>query len=65
MYIVGNTALYAGLLMAAYGLAANFIGIKKNSARWLESARGAVLALVLLTSVASFLLFYLLGTGQF
>lgn len=65
MYVIGNTVLYLGMLVATYSLIANIVGIKKSSRRWIESARGGVLSLVLLSSVASFLLFYILGTSQF
>ena len=48
-----------------YAIAANLIGIKKKDSRWLESARGGVLSLAFVASIAAFLLFYLLGTSQF
>lgn len=65
MYVIGNTALYLGIVISIYSLLANILGIKKKNNRWLESARGGVLSLVLLSSVASFLLMYMLGTSQF
>lgn len=65
MYMLGNITLILGVVISVYSLAANIIGIKKRSAKWIESARGGVLSLLLVTSIASFLLFYLLGTSQF
>lgn len=65
MYIIGNTALFFGLILSAYTLVANVIGIRKKSRKWLESAKGGILSILLLASIAAFLLFYLLGTSQF
>ena len=65
MYVIGNTVLYLGILIALYSIIANIIGMKKKSRAWIESARGGVLSLVLLSCIAAFLLFYLLGTSQF
>lgn len=65
MYVIGNTALYLGILISIYSLFANILGIRNKNNRWLESARGGVLSLVLLSSAASFLLLYILGTSQF
>ena len=65
MYVIGNTVLYLGILIAFYSIIANIIGMKKKSSIWIESARGGVLSLVLLSCIAAFLLFYLLGTSQF
>lgn len=65
MYVIGNTTLYLGMVIAAYSIIANVIGLKKKENKWIESARGGVLSLVLLSSIASFLLLYNLGTGQY
>ncbi|PLR79452.1 cytochrome C biogenesis protein [Bacillus sp. V3-13] len=65
MYLIGNISLILGIVIALYSLAANMTGIKKRSPKWLESARGGILSLVFLSSIASFLLFYILGTSQF
>ncbi|MDQ0154103.1 heme lyase CcmF/NrfE family subunit [Robertmurraya andreesenii] len=65
MYIIGNTALYLGIAIAVYALIANLIGIKNKNNRLLESARGGVLSLVFVSSIATFLLLYNLGTSQF
>lgn len=65
MYVVGNTALYLGMIISLYALIANLAGVKRKNSRLLESARGSVLALVFLSAVASFLLLYILGTSRF
>lgn len=65
MYIIGNTALYLGIAISVYSLIANLIGLKKNNHKMLESARGGIVSLVLVSSIASFLLLYNLGTSQF
>lgn len=65
MFVLGNTVLYLGVFISAYALIANIVGIKTKNNKWIESARGGILSLVLLSSVASFLLLYLLGTSQF
>lgn len=65
MYVIGNTALYLGIIISLYALIANIAGVRKENNRLLESARGSVLALVFLSSIASFLLLYILGTSQF
>jgi cytochrome c-type biogenesis protein CcmF len=65
MYLIGNITLYLGIAIAAYSILANIIGIKKQSSKWIESARGGVLSLVFLSLTASFLLLYLLATSQF
>lgn len=65
MYIIGNTALYLGIAISFYSLIANIIGLKTKNNKLLESSRGGVLALVLVGSVASFLLLYILGSSQF
>jgi cytochrome c-type biogenesis protein CcmF len=65
MYLIGNITIYLGIVIAAYAIIANIIGIKKQNPKWIESARGAVLSLVFISLLASFLLLYLLGTSQF
>ena len=65
MYLIGNIAIYLGIAISIYGLIANAFGIKRKSSKWLESARGAVLSLAFVSSIASFLLLYILGTSQF
>lgn len=65
MYIIGNTALYLGIAISVYSIIANIIGLRKNNHKLLESARGGVLSLVLVSCIASFLLLYNLGTSQF
>jgi cytochrome c-type biogenesis protein CcmF len=65
MYLIGNITLYLGIGIAAYSIIANIIGIKKQSSKWLESARGGVLSLVFVSLTASFLLLYLLATSPF
>ncbi|MCM3575793.1 heme lyase CcmF/NrfE family subunit [Mesobacillus subterraneus] len=65
MYLIGNISIYLGIVISLYGIIANIVGIKKKSSKWIESARGAVLSLAFVASIASFLLLYLLGTSQF
>jgi cytochrome c-type biogenesis protein CcmF len=65
MYLIGNITIYLGIVIAAYAIIANIIGIKKQSQKWIESGRGAVLSLVFISLLASFLLLYILGTSQF
>lgn len=65
MYVLGNVALYLGIGLSIYALIANIIGIKKQDQRWLESARGGVLSIAFVASIAAFLLLYLLATSQF
>lgn len=55
MYLIGNISIYLGIVISLYGIIANIVGIKKKSDKWLESARGAVLSLAFVASVASFL----------
>ncbi|WLR55989.1 heme lyase CcmF/NrfE family subunit [Mesobacillus subterraneus] len=65
MYLIGNISIYLGIVISLYGIMDNIVGIKKKSGKWIESARGAVLSLAFVASIASFLLLYLLGTSQF
>ena len=65
MYLIGNITIYLGIVIAAYALIANILGIRKHSKKWIESARGAVLSLIFVSLLASFLLLYFLGTSQF
>ncbi|WP_147532680.1 heme lyase CcmF/NrfE family subunit [Bacillus marasmi] len=65
MYILGNLSLYLGMIISLYALIANFIGIKKQSPKWLDSAKAGVLSVTFVASIAAFLLLYLLGTSQF
>jgi cytochrome c-type biogenesis protein CcmF len=65
MYLIGNITIYLGIVIAAYAIIANIIGTRKHNQKWIESARGAVLSLVFVSLLASFLLLYLLGTSQF
>lgn len=65
MHIIGYTLLYLGLFISAFSLIAIVVGYKKKDNRWMESARGGILSLLLIAGSAGFLLFYILGTGQF
>mgnify|MGYP001220143825 CR=1 FL=1 len=65
MHIIGYTLLCLGIFVSAFSLIANVIGYKKKDKRWLKSARGGILSLLLIAGSAGFLLFCLLGTGQF
>ncbi|WP_318507919.1 heme lyase CcmF/NrfE family subunit [Bacillus sp. T3] len=65
MYILGNLSLYLGLVISIYSLIANFIGITKQKSKWLASAKAGVLSITFVTSIATFLLLFLLGTSQF
>lgn len=65
MYILGNLSLYLGLVISIYSLIANIIGIKKQKSKWLASAKAGVLSITFVTSIATFLLLFLLGSSQF
>jgi cytochrome c-type biogenesis protein CcmF len=65
MYVIGNIALILGAVISAYSIVANIIGVRKKSSKWLESAQGAMLSLLLVGSTSTFILLYLLGTSQF
>lgn len=65
MYLIGNIALILGIVISLYSLVANVIGMKRKNQKWLESARGGILSLAFVSSIAAFLLLYILGTSQF
>ncbi len=65
MYLIGHIALILGIVISLYSLVANIIGLKNKDQKWLESARGGILSLAFVTSIAAFLLLYILGTSQF
>ncbi|WP_070120493.1 heme lyase CcmF/NrfE family subunit [Bacillus marinisedimentorum] len=65
MYLLGNITLVLGVVLSLYCIAANIIGLRTKSRKWIESARGGVLSLAFVGSIASFGLLYLLGTSQF
>ncbi|WP_236619587.1 heme lyase CcmF/NrfE family subunit [Bacillus sp. 1NLA3E] len=65
IYLLGNISLILGLVISIYSLTAIVIGIRKKSEIWLQSAKGGILSLTFVSSIAAFLLFYILGTSQF
>lgn len=65
MYILGNLTLYLGMIISLYALIANIIGIKKQSPKWMDSAKAGILSVTFVASIAAFLLIYLLGSSQF
>ncbi len=65
MYIIGNLSLYLGIGIAFYSIILYVWGLKNKNNKMINSARGGVLSLVLLSSIATFLLLYNLGTSQF
>jgi cytochrome c-type biogenesis protein CcmF len=62
---VAYLALVLAFLLSIYAAAGFVIGTRTNNYRLLESARGGVLAVAFLTTIASLLLFYFLLTGNF
>ncbi len=65
MYLLGNLSLVLGLIISLYSLVAMIIGIKRQSTKWQESAKGGILSLIFVSSIAAFLLLYLLGASSF
>ncbi len=62
---IGYLALLFALLVTLYSIIAYILGIKNDNKRLLASARGGVLSLAVLTTVASGSLVYLLLTSDF
>ncbi|MDA8211660.1 MAG: heme lyase CcmF/NrfE family subunit [Clostridia bacterium] len=62
---IGYLSLILSLVLCGYAVAGNIICLKHNNRRLFDSARGAVYAVALLSTVASLVLIYLLATGDF
>lgn len=62
---VGKLSLLLAWAVAAYSLISYLLGLRLNHKLLLSSARGGILAVGFLTTVASLLLFYLLLIGDF
>ena len=62
---VGFIAILIAFLLSLYGILAFVVGLKSENDRLMESAKGAVLAIAFLTSVASVVLIYLLVKSDF
>lgn len=62
---VGKLSLLLALAITAYSVVAYFLGLRLNYKSLLSSARGGVLAVGFLTTVASLVLFYLLLVSDF
>lgn len=65
MALLGNAAIYLGLIGSLYSFIAMFVGVKKQDERMIQSGKGAVLSVFLFTAFAFLFLFYLLATDQF
>ncbi len=62
---IGYISLVLGIFVALYALVAAILGIRNQDNRLLGSARGAVVALAFLATVASVALFYLFWVSDF
>ncbi|MBB6175404.1 cytochrome c-type biogenesis protein CcmF [Anoxybacillus tengchongensis] len=65
MYILGYTTMVASFVFALYGLWAYGYGIKRKKEMYLESGKGAVLAVFVTATIGICLLVYLLVTNHF
>lgn len=62
---IGYLSIVTGLIVAVYSVICHIIGIRTGNKRMLDSGKGGVAALVLLLTVASASLIYLLMTSDF
>ncbi|GAX91375.1 heme lyase CcmF/NrfE family subunit [Effusibacillus lacus] len=65
MALLGNSAIYLGLALSIYSLVIMLIGVKKQNQQLVDSGKGAILSVFLVTAISMALLLYLLGTSQF
>lgn len=65
MAFLGNTAIYLGLAVSVYSLFVILIGVKRQNQRLVNSGKGAILAVFMVTAVTVVVMLYLLGTSQF
>ncbi len=62
---IGYIALLVGFVLAIYAIVGQIAGEKTGNQRLIKSARGAVLAIAILSTIASLILVYLFVTGDF
>lgn len=65
MASIGYLSLFISFLLSFYGIVAFILGKKTENPKLLQSAKGAVYSIALLTLVATLTLLYLLATGDF
>ncbi len=62
---VGYFAIVLALAISLYGIIAYIVGINRGNKAFVDSAKGAVLSVAVLGSVATFILLYFLMTGDY
>lgn len=65
MYLLGNTAIFLGLMLSVYSMTVMILGIVRQNQRMVDSGKGGVLAVFILAALTMLIMFYLLGTSQF
>ncbi|MBB5174799.1 heme lyase CcmF/NrfE family subunit [Texcoconibacillus texcoconensis] len=65
MHIIGNLSINLALILSTYSFIMFVFGIRKQSQRMINSAKGAALSVFILATISMFLMFYLLATNQF
>lgn len=65
MYILGYTTMIASFIFSLYGACAYAYGMKKKNETYVESGKGAVLAVFVTATIGISLLVYLLVTNHF
>lgn len=65
MYVVGNVAIYLGLALSLYTFVTFITGIRKQSQRMINSAKGGTVAIFITMAVSVLIMLDLLATGQF
>jgi len=63
--VVGHWSILFTLVVIAYAILANAVGLKSRNHRWLQSGKHAILAFSMLTTVAAGSLWILLVTNNF
>lgn len=65
MYLFANATIYIGLAVALYSLLMMTLGISIKKQKFINSAKGGLVALFVCAALAMISLFYLLATSQF
>ena len=65
MYLFANATIYLGLAVAIYALLIMTLGISTKNQKFVNSGKGAMIALFVCAALAMLSLFYLLATSQF
>lgn len=65
MYLFANATIYLGLAVAIYALLITTLGISTKNQKFVNSGKGAMIALFVCAAFAMLSLFYLLATSQF